>query len=98
MKNLAFKLRNAGIVLATLLVFLGGVWLLGGTGLAQSDYAPQAPAAQAALDAFESRVVVERCNLIKTLATAKLKDDMHTPIPGIDRNDVAAKRDRNCDF
>jgi hypothetical protein len=86
------------IVSGLIVAFIGGIWLLGGVGQAQDAYAPQSPAVQATLDAFEQRVLVERCTLIKKLATAKLEDDMRSPITGIDRNDLAAKRDMNCDF
>jgi hypothetical protein len=86
------------IVSGLIVAFIGGIWLLGGVGQAQDAYTPQSPAVQAALDTFEQRVLVERCTLIKKLATAKLEDDMRSPITGIDRNDLAVKRDMNCDF
>ena len=98
MKNIKTMITKIAIIVGLPILFIGGVWLLGGVGQAQSDYQPQAPAVQATLNAFEARVLVSRCDLIKKLATAKLEDDMKQPIAGIDRNDLAAKRDMSCDF
>lgn len=91
------SVKNNIIGLGIITVVIGGFLLISGVG-AQSSYELQAPSVQATLDAFEVKVTHDRCELIKKLATAKLEDDMRSPTPGIDRNDLAAKRDMSCDF
>jgi hypothetical protein len=91
--SLKHNILGLGIIAAV----FGGILLISQAG-AQSTFEPQAPGVQATLDNFEVKVTHDRCELIKKLATAKLEDDMHSPVAGIDRNDLAAKRDMSCDF
>lgn len=97
MKNAQFW--KLGVVGGMFIIFVGSVYALGGTTEARDvGWIALSPTAQVQLDEFEAKVATERCWFTKNLATAKLLDDMNgVAIDGIDRNDLAKKRDMVCD-
>lgn len=91
--------KKASIVVGMFIIGVGTVYLLGGNAEArQVGWVALSPAAQTELDGFEAQVSIDRCKYVKNLATAKLLDDMNgVAVEGIDRNDLAQKRDMVCD-
>jgi hypothetical protein len=100
MKNgLSIKQTILGLVGVLLLAVMAYVWVSQPTVEAKDAYQPISPAIQTELDTFEKNVDIQRCQIHKKIASAKLVDDMHgVKFESIDRNALAAKRDADCSF
>lgn len=103
MKNLQINSTNKKILtgvalvpLVLMIVAAAGSYIMD-NAQAKQVYINPVPAAQSDYDAWQKQRQIKDCEFTKALATAKLDADYHgVKQEGIDRNDLAAKRDANC--